>query len=196
MNIDRAFSHKYLKAADLDGDTKVTITKIVPEKIDDQVKPVVSFQGMDLKLALNKTNAAVISEMYGPETDNWIGKNLVLYLAKVDYAGKRVDAVRVREFGATPGATPAVPPTPAQSNQWLSNCIRAAWNAYKDIHQVEPAPQIEDGWKDAIHTYFGGKPREAITADMWRKFLADGFKLPMGPSPIVDDSFKAEDIPF
>ena len=110
MNINSAFPSDYLKAADLNGKAvRVTIESVEVVKVGDDQKPVLRFQGKDRGLILNKTNAARIVEATGSdETDEWTGWSIVLYPTKVDYAGKRVDAIRIDD---RPGATkpPAQP---------------------------------------------------------------------------------------
>lgn len=97
MNINGAFPSTYLKAADLQGRrVSVTIDKVVMEDIGGEHKPVVKFHGKDRGIVLNKTNAAMISEIANSdETDDWKGVKVVLYPTKTDFQGKRVDCIRV-----------------------------------------------------------------------------------------------------
>lgn len=98
MNINAAFPSNYLKAADLQGRRAlVLISHIEMEDVGDEgKKPVLHFQGKDRGLILNKTNAAMLVEICGtPETDQWRGVGIVLYPTRVDYQGKRVDAIRI-----------------------------------------------------------------------------------------------------
>ena len=45
---------------------------------------------------LNKTNANMISEIAGSdETEDWTGIPVCLFVTRVDYQGKRVDALRI-----------------------------------------------------------------------------------------------------
>ena len=98
MKIGSAFPSDYLKAADLQGRAvKVTIGGLTHEEIGDSAKPVLHFVGKDRGLVLNKTNANMIAEVLGSdETDDWEGKTITLYATKVDYQGRRVDAIRVQ----------------------------------------------------------------------------------------------------
>jgi hypothetical protein len=88
-----------LKAADLGNSrAKVVIEDAKLVKFDNGDKIVLSFAGKEKCLILNKTNAKTIEEMLGSdETDRWIGKSIVLYVAKVDYQGQRVPAIRVSD---------------------------------------------------------------------------------------------------
>lgn len=106
MRIGEAFPSDYIKAADLAGRAvKVTIESVSVEKIGDDTKPVLHFVGKDKALVLNKTNANRIVDATGSdETDAWEGWQITLYSCKVDYQGKRVDAIRIDD---RPGASTA-----------------------------------------------------------------------------------------
>src|SRR3990167_4125077 len=110
MKISTAFPSKWLKAADLQGSTPhVIIASIRMEDIgDDDQKPVLYFQGKTKGLVLNKTNATNITLAYGDDTDAWIGQEIVLFTAWVDFQGRSVEAIRVR------------PPQPKDHSQHVS----------------------------------------------------------------------------
>jgi hypothetical protein len=97
MRIGEAFPSDYLKAADLKGRAvKVVIDSVTTEKIGDDQKPVLHFVGKDKTLVLNKTNAnRIVEATKSDETDDWQGWTITLYPTKVDYQGKRVDAIRI-----------------------------------------------------------------------------------------------------
>jgi len=103
MDISKCFPTKFLKAADL-GDRSVTVVIESVQMMDmaddtDKPKPVVYFKGKEKGLVLNITNSNSIAEICGDsvETDDWIKETIVLFSTKVDYAGKRVDAIRVEK---------------------------------------------------------------------------------------------------
>jgi hypothetical protein len=97
MDIRSVFPSKYIRAADLKGqDVRVVIGQIVMEKVDAEAQPVLYFQGKDKGLVLNKTNSGTIADMYGDETDQWIGKAIVLFPTEVEFKGELKDAIRVR----------------------------------------------------------------------------------------------------
>ena len=115
MKIGEAFPSKYLKAADLQGKrVNVTIANVALENIgDDEGKAVVYFQGKDKGMVLNKTNANMIVEIAGTEeTNDWRGVTIALFTARVDFQGKRVDAIRV-DLPAKPAAAAKAPEPPA-----------------------------------------------------------------------------------
>lgn len=97
MKIGEVFPSNFLKAADLQGRLlKVKVQSVVVEDIGDDKKPVVRFVGKQKGLALNKTNAGIISSAYGDETDNWNGKEIELRPDKTQYQGQLVDCIRVQ----------------------------------------------------------------------------------------------------
>lgn len=118
MNIYEAFPSSYIKAADLKGRrVALTMKDVSIESMGDERKPVLHFQGTDKGLVLNKTNASVIAEMYGPETESWIGKKITVYASRVEFQGRIVDGIRVHletpaEVDTQAPLAQAAPPEP------------------------------------------------------------------------------------
>jgi hypothetical protein len=107
MRMSDAYPSKYLKAADLQGQqVTVVIDRTEFEDIDGKGKhkPVVYFRGKEKGIVLNKTNSTTISDAYGDESDDWVGKPLLLYDTKVTFEGKLVDALRVKIPRRAPAA--------------------------------------------------------------------------------------------
>lgn len=105
MKIDKLFTSKYLRAADIDEiadeNTQtaiVTIDRVEMAEVgqDQQEKPVVYFRGIEPGMVLNKTNASSISKLLGNDTDDWTGKAIGLFTTEVDFSGQQVLAIRVR----------------------------------------------------------------------------------------------------
>jgi hypothetical protein len=98
MKVSDVFSGSSLKAADL-GDAEVAAVE-VREYTDDgktSKKLYLTFQNKTKGLVVNKTNASRISKLYGDDTDNWIGKEVVLYVDhEVQYGSDMVSGLRVR----------------------------------------------------------------------------------------------------
>lgn len=111
MDINTAFPGTFLKAADLQGrQIPVVMERVEMEDVGGDHKPVVYFQGKERGLVLNKTNASIISDMYGSETGQWTGKRIVLYPARVEFQGRLVDAIRVQHPGVVQAPLPPPPP--------------------------------------------------------------------------------------
>jgi hypothetical protein len=107
------FDNDYIGAWDLQGrDVVVTIAKVEARQLVGEGgrkarKPVLHFRGKKKTLAIGKTNAKVIARMYGPDTANWIGKQITLFPSQTEAGGETVDCVRVRPTvpAARPGQT-------------------------------------------------------------------------------------------
>lgn len=75
----------------------VTIQKIeIKEFEEGKQKLVLSFAETSKTLPLNVTNARAISELYGPDTDQWMLRQIMLFTMMVDFAGKAVLGIRIR----------------------------------------------------------------------------------------------------
>lgn len=117
MKLGEIYGGNYLKADDIKdrGDVNVVIEEITIAEVDDgKKKAVLHFRGKDKTLMLNVTNANMLEEITGSDdTDDWIGKRICLYTAKVDFQGKRVLAIRVKAAtGGKPKARPEPEPEP------------------------------------------------------------------------------------
>jgi len=91
------FPSKYIKADDLKGrDVPVTISHAEMEKLGDDQRLVLYFQGKDKGMVCNKTNFGRIAYLYGDETDEWEGKPIMLTSEFVEFQGKTVKGLRVK----------------------------------------------------------------------------------------------------
>lgn len=117
MKISEAYPSKYLAADDLSGkDVTVTIESVSLEEIgkgsDKDHKLVIEFTGKQKSLVCNKTNAKTIAKVLASEdTDDWIGKSIIIGPREVEFQGNMVWSIRVslRRPGAAP-TTPAAAP--------------------------------------------------------------------------------------
>lgn len=117
MDIRLLFPNKYISAADLieamrktgkDG-VALTISRLAVEDLKTnrgtERKPVIHFvemekrkregKGEEKMFVVNKTNAKSIAKMYGTETNNWVGKKIVLFPSQCEAFGEQVDCIRV-----------------------------------------------------------------------------------------------------
>src|SRR6266404_6145292 len=79
MDIGSAFATKYLKASDLQGrDVTVKMGRVEQEKVGDDHKLILYFQGKEKGMVLNRTNANSIADVYGGETEDWYGHSIIL----------------------------------------------------------------------------------------------------------------------
>lgn len=88
LNTQRAEELKLLNKS-------LTITNVDTADIKDKTKIVVAFEETDNVLVLNQTNARILAEEWGDDTDEWIGKKLQLIKVKRTFANQLVDAIQV-----------------------------------------------------------------------------------------------------
>jgi hypothetical protein len=114
MKASAAFPGSYLKAEDLNGNrVLVTIEHVKQEKVGDDLKLLVTFQGKDRGLILNKTNCNKIVALVGTdETDEWSGSQVVLYPTETEFQGKTVPCIRIAAPAPGSRAAAAPPPSP------------------------------------------------------------------------------------
>lgn len=53
--------------------------------------------GENKRLVLNKTNMKTIAKLYGYETNDWVGKRVMLFPSRCEAFGETVDCVRIRD---------------------------------------------------------------------------------------------------
>ncbi len=105
MNVNDVFPSKWLKASELVGkEVKVKIESVGFELMKDDDpesgKIILHFVGKKKGVSLNKTNSQTLAATFSPETDGWVGKEIVLFSQKVNFAGNLVDGIKVRPFVA------------------------------------------------------------------------------------------------
>lgn len=111
VNISSLIQSKFIKASDLEGRQHLaTITGWHLETMDDKKqKLALSLKEWDRDFLLNTTNTNNVAAFLGTETDNWIGKQIVMVTAFVDFQGKTVEAIRVRAPKTAQPVTHAAP---------------------------------------------------------------------------------------
>ena len=123
MRTSDAFPSKFLSASDLKGRSAVvTIDRYEMDTMrDGRQKPVLYFKGKVKGLVLNKTNANNIGKSdqtfqcgLGEEMDNWLGQQIELFPALVDFQGDTVEGIRVRKPRSNGILRAAPPPPPAE----------------------------------------------------------------------------------
>ena len=113
MKTSEMFPSKYLSAAELNGKPRVVvIDNVVIEELGQtkDKRPVLYLQGGVKPMVLNQTNMKMISSLHGDETDDWHGRQIVLFEAMVDFRGETKAAIRVRAVRPTDAPSKAVKP--------------------------------------------------------------------------------------
>ena len=101
INMNSAFPSKWLKSDDIQQPTPVTFRNVTMEEVGDgEHKPVAWFNEFDKAMVLNKTNANNTSALYGPDSDGWIGRQMLLTTAMVDFQGRSTRALRLYAPGS------------------------------------------------------------------------------------------------
>lgn len=115
---------KYLGAWSLNGEDKIlTIKSAGSERVvgmngKNEDLLVIRWVENELPMVCNRTNAKVISTLYGKYLEDWRGKKIQLYSAPTRFGGEVVDGLRVR---------PTVPKPPkAIKCEGCGNMIGAA----------------------------------------------------------------------
>jgi hypothetical protein len=99
--ISDLYSSKHLKPDDLGGrPATATIKEVTVEPFqndgDNVRKAVLHFDGNVIKpLVVNKTNYLILAQAFGPNTDAWPGKQIVVSPSMTPFKGKMVETIRV-----------------------------------------------------------------------------------------------------
>ena len=118
VNINDEFPSKYLKSGDLQGAAvKVKISNVTSEDIGGDRKLIMHFDNRTKGMVLNKTNARTVADVYGDDTDNWIGAVIEVFAMKVDFQGRMVDGLRVRIPRQAPARAQIAPNAAARAQQ-------------------------------------------------------------------------------
>lgn len=107
MKLTEMFPSNLLKAADVTdagGEMLLTIAKIEMKDFDSdngskERKPIIFFTN-DKQMVCNKTNGTALGEMFGNDSDDWVGKNITLIVQSVDFAGKSTPAIRIKNLSS------------------------------------------------------------------------------------------------
>ena len=97
---------KYLKQHDAEDDTLVTVAKvgeanIAKEGEPAEVKWLIRFKEFDKPMVLNRTNISLLGTFLGDDTDDWIGKQVILYNDEsIQFQGKVTGGLRFKRLKA------------------------------------------------------------------------------------------------
>lgn len=148
MRISDAFPSKHLKASDLQGQrVRVMMNHVDIQKIGDDNKPVLYFQGKQKGLVLNKTNSNAIVSAYGDDTNSWTGQPIELFEAMVDFQGKTVPAIRI-SIPRQNTQAPLQQPQPQQPNSYAA--ARSGEDSFTPPPQQQAAPAQRSRIDDEI----------------------------------------------
>lgn len=102
-HIDEMLAGRFLKKEDIPGPQLVTIASLKKDNVamandEPEFKWTMKFEEHDQPLVMNPTNIQLAADALGSkDTDDWIGKKIVLYVDKtVSMGGKLVGGLRLR----------------------------------------------------------------------------------------------------
>lgn len=116
----------------------VTITKVVNEMVTGnngkKEECTVAYLKGEKPFILNRTNCKIIAKIYGtPYIEEWQGKSITIYAAKVNAFGEEVDALRIRQKAPTPAKLPELTP----SNPRWEGAKKALKDGNTTIEQIK-----------------------------------------------------------
>ena len=100
--IGEMIESKFLKKEDVDPPVLVTIDRVAQNNVamqgvDPEMKWCLYFLELDKPMVLNSTNIKRLARACGDDTDEWTGKQVMLYVdPDVEFAGNVVGGLRVR----------------------------------------------------------------------------------------------------
>lgn len=88
----------HLEAADLEGDTVVTIRGFDWHPVGKErvIKGVLYFAEFERGMVINKTNRVILQHLFGNVLDAIVGQRITLYVAETTFEGKLVPCLRIR----------------------------------------------------------------------------------------------------
>jgi len=123
VKVSREFPGRFMKASDLDRPVTHTIRDITKEQLRGrnglEDKLVLWFAGTKQGLPTNVTNQRLLVGTYGDETDEWLGKKIMLRVERVrGFDGDLVDSIVIDVDGLPhPKRRQQQPPWPAADAQ-------------------------------------------------------------------------------
>jgi hypothetical protein len=159
MNMTDFVNSNYIKGEDIAQNVLIeaTIASVKKKEFEDGGKSVLALED-GRQVVLNQTRLKVLIGAFGPNSENWIGKPVILSRGQERYGGKPVPAVRIEpivaprigvtsEGNAHPLPSPATKSEPTQITRG-SNEIRSASGPWDKPPPSPPAATSYDGPND------------------------------------------------
>lgn len=102
MDYRAMFDREMLGAFELQNrDVIVTIERVEAGVLTSEgnkktKKPILYFKGRERKLALNKTNAKMLANMFGNDTRKWVGQAITIYPTTTPFGKEIRECIRIR----------------------------------------------------------------------------------------------------
>ena len=99
--VSEMITSKFLRKEDIEEDVMVTIRGVKQENVGRDDAPesrwVIYYKEFPKGMVLNITSIRVLESAYGDDSDNWIGKQCILYVdPSVSFQGRVVGGLRIR----------------------------------------------------------------------------------------------------
>jgi len=154
MNMTDFVNSNYIKAEDLAANILIEAViadvkrKEFEENGQNVVKPVVTFED-GRQVTLNQTRLAALIRAYGHNSDNWIGKTVVISRGQAQFKGKPVASVKIDpivapRIAASRSAPPLPPPLAAPISQG-PNVTPSGGDGWSGQPPSAPPPDHYDG---------------------------------------------------
>ena len=194
MKTSEVYTSDWLKHSDIGGvgDRKVvTINDAKQVEYQDGERAIgVRFKEFDKTFGLNKTNCGAIEEATGSDdTDDWIGKQVTLYVTYTEFQGKQTKCLRVEP--EAPKKASADKPAPASTVS--PDAVEAALKHFESlgIDRSRVLLRMEVGCPEDVTGPILREVRElAVQIGKNKELAAKEFPAP------ADDSLDLSDCPF
>lgn len=176
---DELYPGRFIKAIDLKG-KKVTL-KIAGVKLEEligdkgaQIKGLISFEGKDKQLALNKTNGICLKEMFGKKLAEWTGKRVTLFPTTYNDD----DCIRIWGSPDIEADREVMVALPRKRPFKMTMHRVDRQNVSGNGASGRPSPSEEESLK----TLRAAETRDALTAarkSVWALYAASGAEVPL-----------------
>jgi hypothetical protein len=151
----------WLRFTDLSGPTNVTIVGVEMGVVTDKKtgkkrdQLVLTFDGWDKKLGLNKTNAARLATLLGDDANMWVNHTITLYIEDGIQTENGGTTSGIRVLPMLPGAAPQQPkPRPGAApynlppvpHTAVGNTVQGVVNRAQQRRPAPPPVQSEDDY--------------------------------------------------
>lgn len=104
MKIGEMIDSKYLRQGDVDDEVPVTVqglkkVNVARDDEDPEYRWTVKFQEFPKPMVLNVTNLKRMAKALGDDTDDWTGKQVILYVdPDIEFGGNVVGGLRIKSI--------------------------------------------------------------------------------------------------
>jgi hypothetical protein len=104
MKIGDMIESKYLKQSDVEDERVVTVAALKKVNVarddeDPEYRWTAKFNEFQKPMVLNVTNLKRLAKALGDDTDDWIGKQVILYVdPDIEFGGNVVGGLRIKQF--------------------------------------------------------------------------------------------------